>query len=110
MIEIIVKGENWKDLVKNIEDLASGMTCERVEADISKTTQKKPKVTISKASVKKEKALTHADVRAVMKHLLENNRAKVIELLKKYDALNVSALPDDRLADFIKDAKAIKEC
>lgn len=86
------------------------MTCERVEADISKTTQKNPKVTISKASVKKEKALTHADVRAVMKHLLENNRAKVIELLKKYDALNVSALFDDRLADFIKDAKAIKEC
>ena len=43
-----------------------------------------------------------------MKPLLENNRAKVIELLKKYDALNVSALPDDRLADFIKDAKAME--
>lgn len=118
MIEITIKGTDLKDLVKNINSLLTDLGGNKVTATTSpkqtiekavvNTTATTPKAPVKKATATTPKAPTHADVRTVLQPLLENNRAKVVELLKKYNALNVTALPDDKLSDFIKDAKAIK--
>ncbi|BDR56906.1 hypothetical protein [Xylocopilactobacillus apis] len=117
MIEITVKGENWADLVKSVEDLASGMTGGKVEADIS-TPPKKTAPKVEKATPKTEPVaeavpeakptkLTLDDVKGAFGPVLLKKRDEAMAILKKYKATGISKLKEEDYADFIQEVKAL---
>lgn len=130
MIEITVKGETWTDLVKEIEDLTTGMSggklkaqlsnptitqatpkAEKVEAKVEKTLPT-PKVTSTskKEKTSDQKPATHdvtlVEIRAAFKELLKADRDLATKMLSNYGVKNISALTPDQYEAVLTNIKA----
>lgn len=130
MIEITVKGETWTDLVKEIEDLTTGMSGGKLKAQLSnptitqatpkaeKTEEKAEKTTFAPkvtSTSKKEKTpdkkpathdVTLVEIRAAFKELLKADRDLATKMLSNYGVKNISALTPDQYEAVLTNIKA----